>query len=109
MTSRVVVQMPLCTFQTIIETTDRGDGTVGIHIESDCSHVREFAKELTEATQDDYIKQVGSRIVQLAEENHLTATCLVPVAVFNACWVETGMISKSSARKYPTACVTFEV
>jgi hypothetical protein len=109
MTSKVIVQMPLCTNKTVIEATDRGNGIVDLRFESHCCHIKDFAKALTEASYDDYVQLVGSRVLRLAEENHLTATCLVPVAVFNACWVETGMISKSLARKEPNACIIFDV
>lgn len=82
---------------------------MALRIESNCKHVKEFAEALTEAGPDDYIALADSRILRLAEQNHLTPTCLVPVAVVNACWVETGMISKNLARKNSSACIVFEV
>ena len=49
----------------------------------------------------------GSQIMKMASESGLTPTCLVPVAVYNACWMEHGMISKNLAMKKRTICIEF--
>ena len=49
----------------------------------------------------------GSRILTEAEGGVLTPTCLVPIAVFNVCWVEAGMISKRLAIKEGQISIQF--
>jgi hypothetical protein len=41
-------------------------------------------------------------------EMPLTPTCLVPVAVMNACWLENGMISKNLAREMGKMEIIFD-
>lgn len=109
MTSKVVVEMPICPNRTVIETENGDEGCVKIHIKSTCSHVRDYAKVLTEADLMDLTNLTDSKIMKLAETSHITPTCLVPVAVYNACWVECGMISKNAAKRAPTSTISFEV
>lgn len=100
--------MRLCTHQTTIEAEDKGDGTVAVRIESDCKDVQHFAQLLTEVGPEDYTQIGGSKVWELAAQARLTPTCLIPTAVFNACWMETGMISKSLALKEKAICIHFQ-
>jgi hypothetical protein len=45
--------------------------------------------------------------MRMATESGLTPTCLVPVAVYNACWMEQGLISKNLAMQRPSICIEF--
>ncbi len=108
MTSRVRVDMSLCDFKTIIDADSQPDGTVKVKIRSECRDVREYGKALKSAGPEDYTSIKGSRIFDLAAESRLTPTCLVPTAVFNAIWLEVGMISKTLARKEKSICIHFE-
>jgi len=45
--------------------------------------------------------------MDLASEVGLTATCLIPVAIYNACWIEKGMISRRLALDKGHACIVF--
>lgn len=107
MTSKVKVDMTLCSHETTIESKDIGDGTVELKFESDCDDVKHYAKLLRSAAPEEYSKIKGSKIIELAEEAGMTPTCLVPVAVFNACWLETGMISKNLAKQMESLCIRF--
>ena len=49
----------------------------------------------------------GSLIMRMATETGLTPTCLVPVAVYNACWMEQGLISKNLAMQRRSICIEF--
>ena len=108
MTSKVRVDMSLCHFKTIIETEAQSDGTVSVKIRSECRDVREYAKALKSVNADDYTFIKGSKILDLAADSRLTPTCLVPTAVFNAIWLEVGMISRSLAMKEKHLCIHFE-
>jgi hypothetical protein len=83
-----------------------GDETL-ITITSDCKSVHGFADRLRKVSMSDLMDLEGSLIMKVASESGLTPTCLVPVAVYNACWMEHGMISKNLAMKKRTICIEF--
>ncbi|MGD1061126.1 MAG: hypothetical protein ABR879_06680 [Methanomassiliicoccales archaeon] len=107
MTSQVKVDTRLCSHETTIRATDKGDGTVGIEIESDCSSIQTYADKLKSADVRDLTEWSGSKVLELAGASGLTTTCPIPTAVFNCCWVEIGMISKSLARDRGPICIHF--
>lgn len=107
MTTKVRVEARICAHDTVIEVRDTGDGTMALHIESECKDVRHFAQLLPVISPDDYIQMSGSKIWEMAEKARLTTTCLIPVAVVNACWIEAGMISKRLALKEEAICIRF--
>jgi len=107
MPSSVKVAAPLCSHDTTIQATDRGDGSVGIRIESDCKSVQHYATLLQEANMKDITEWKDSKILDLADKAGLTTTCFVPTAVINCCWVEMGMISKRLAVQKSPICVNF--
>ncbi|HIH76260.1 MAG TPA: hypothetical protein HA343_02950 [Methanomassiliicoccales archaeon] len=99
MASRVKVVTPICSHETWVTAEMDGEDRLKVRIESDCSNVMNYAERLGRVTMDDINEQRGSRILTAAEDGILTPTCLVPIAVMNACWVEAGMISKRLAIK----------
>ncbi|MGD0057145.1 MAG: hypothetical protein ABSB83_04725 [Methanomassiliicoccales archaeon] len=107
MVSKVKVDMMLCSHETTIEAKDSGHGTVEVRFESSCKDVSHFARLLTSVSPDDYSKIIGSRILELAEKAGMTPTCLVPAAVFNVCWLETGMISKNLVKQKKSISIHF--
>ena len=107
MTSKVEVDARICAHKTIIEVTDKGGGTMAVHIRSECKDIRHFARLLPEVSPEDYTRWSGSRVWEMAEKAGLTTTCLIPVALINACWMEAGMISKRLALKEGAICVRF--
>ncbi len=107
MASRVKVVTPICSHETYVTAEMDGDDHVKVHIESDCSNVRTYAERLKRVSMEDLNEIRGSRIMEVAMDGVLTPTCLVPIAVFNACWVEAGMISKRLAVKEGSIAVHF--
>jgi hypothetical protein len=108
LTSKVRVDMPLCSHETLIEVEDSGDGTLQVRIETTCEDVARYAELIQELRLQDYSEFRGSKILEKAAEACLTPTCLVPSGVFNACWLETGMISRNLVKKLDTLCIRFE-
>lgn len=107
MTSKVEVEANICSHRTVIEVTDKENGNMAVRIDTDCSSVRAYAEMLPELLTSDYADWEGSRILDLAAKAGLTTTCLVPVALINACWVESGMMSKRLALKEGPLCIRF--
>ena len=107
MPSTVRVEVPLCSHDALIRATDQGDGSVKIEIDSDCKSVQHYATLLKDASMDDLTSWEGSKVLSLAGGAGLTTTCLVPTAVFNCCWVEMGLISKSLAKDKSPLCLHF--
>ncbi len=107
MASRVKVVTPICSHETWITAEMDGEDRLKVTIESDCSNVMNYAERLGTVTMEDINEQRGSRILTAAEDGILTPTCLVPIGVMNACWVEAGMISKRLATKEGSISVHF--
>ena len=108
MSSKVKVDMTLCSHETTIWTEGREDGSVEVSIESTCEEVRRYAGMLGLLSIEDYSELRNSIILEAAADACLTPTCLVPSGVYNACWAETGMISKNLARKVDPLCIRFQ-
>ena len=100
--------MPLCSHETSIEVEDQGDGNLQVKIETTCEDVARYAELIGELGIKDYSEFKDSKILEKAAEACLTPTCLVPSGVFNACWLETGMISRNLVKKLDTLCIRFE-
>ncbi|MGE4274515.1 MAG: hypothetical protein AB7E27_00455 [Candidatus Methanomethylophilaceae archaeon] len=95
----VLVRMRVCDKTHEIEVTQREDGLLDVHIESDCIKVQEYGRDMGPLSMDDLGCITQSRIMDPLLVEHLTPTCMAPVAVFNAAWLEAGMISRSFALK----------
>ncbi len=106
MTSSVRLDTRICSHETTVRATDKGDGTVDIEIISDCKSIQTYAGLLKSADTSD-LTEWKSKIIDLADKAGLTTTCLVPTAVFNCCWVEVGMMSKSLAKEKSPLCMHF--
>ncbi|HVO77414.1 MAG TPA: hypothetical protein VMS79_00945 [Methanomassiliicoccales archaeon] len=107
MTSSVRLDIKICSHETTVRATDKGDGSVGIEIVSDCKSVQTYAELLRSADTKDLTEWEGSKVLEMAGKAGLTTTCLVPTAVFNCCWVEVGMMSKSLAKEKSPLCIHF--
>ena len=99
MTSKVEVDAKICSHQTIIEVTDVGEGSMAVRIDSDCPNVQTYAEMVSRLDLNDYMDWTGSKIWDMADQAGLTTTCLTPFALVNACWVESGMMSKRLAMR----------
>ncbi len=100
------VDAPICDHQTIVTAERSGDETL-VTITSDCKSVHGFADRLRMVSMSDLMDLEGSMIMRMATETGLTPTCLVPVAVYNACWMEQGLISKNLAMQRRSICIEF--
>ena len=106
MVTRVKVDAPICDHQTEVIAYARSEG-VEVEIITDCSSVQLYASRLKGLTMDDIMDLKGSKIIDMASDAGLTATCLIPTAVYNACWVELGLISRRFALSRPNLCIQF--
>lgn len=95
MTSVVEVKMRTCSKQHRITVSMREDGDLDVDIQSDCKNIQEYAKKLKVISVGDAASFVGSKIVDPEIRGPLSAPCLVPSAVFDAAWMELGMLSKN--------------
>ena len=85
----------------------KDDGNLGVKIVSDCPHVREYAEKLTEISVDDVVSFAGSKVVDPDIRATLSVPCLTPIAVFEAAWLELGMLSKTLVNNVKENTVTF--
>ncbi len=108
MVSSVRVDMTICSHKTLIDATMEDDGAVKVRIRSTCKQIRNFGKRIEPLRQEDYLSLKDSVLMRLAHETNVTATCLVPTAVFNAVWLEAGLISKRYAQRAKSICISFE-
>ncbi|MDO5853235.1 MAG: hypothetical protein Q4Q62_04110 [Thermoplasmata archaeon] len=95
MTSTVTVNMRTCSHVHKVTVSMRDDGMMDVSIVSDCPNVQEYAKRLTEISMDDATDFCTSRINAPEVRHPLSATCLCPLGVMNAAWMECGMLSKT--------------
>ncbi|MCE5296763.1 MAG: hypothetical protein LLG16_06640 [Euryarchaeota archaeon] len=106
MVSKVKVNAPICDHETEIIARASGNDTL-VEIRSNCRSVQTYAERLNSVSMDDIMDTKGSKIIELAGEVGLTSTCLIPTAVYNACWIEQGMISKRLALAKERICIEF--
>ena len=99
MTSKVTVKMNTCNKIHRISVSMRDDGNLDVKIVSDCPNVQEYAKRLTEITMDDVTNFSESKVVDPVCRETLSVPCLVPIGVFDAAWMELGLLSKSLGKK----------
>jgi hypothetical protein len=98
MTSIVTVKMRTCSKTAKITAEMQSDGdTISIRIATDCEHLREYAKRMPQVTMADIVSFEGSAIENTKVRESVSPCCLVPAAVFNAAWMEAGMLSKHLA------------
>ncbi len=92
--------MKTCSKTTRVTAELQPDGdTIKIRIASDCPHVKEYAQLLGDTIHTaDAVEWRGSRIVDPDIRQPLSITCLLPNAIFNAAWIELGMLSKHLAQ-----------
>ena len=100
MTSTIKVKMNACERYAKVTVSLRDDGELDVAIESDCDVVRGYAERLGGRITDmDVYNFQQSKINDDTVRGNLTATCLVPNAIYNAAFLELGMMTKSLAKK----------
>ena len=99
MASTVDVDMQSCDRKARVTVSMREDGDLDVSIESDCDVVRGYGERLKKITAMDVYDFENSIINKNEIRGQLTTTCLVPIAVYNAAFLEMGMMTESLARK----------
>ena len=106
----VLVRMNFCNYVHKVDVNMNDEGTLDVHIESDCSHVMDFAEKLGGTiTMDDVTARQGSKLFDPEILAPLTMTCLAPNGVLDAAWLELGMLSKSQAKKVGGNDISYEL
>jgi len=92
--------MTACDRTATVTVSLREDGDLDVVIQSDCEVVMDYAKRLGgRITPMDVYGFQQSRINNDSVRGNLTATCLVPNAIYNAAFLELGMMTRSLAKK----------
>lgn len=85
------------------------DGTIRVKIVSDCPNVQAYAERLGNITVEDVTNYEGSKVVDSEVRATLSVPCLTPIAVFDAAWMELGLLSKNRAKDVGNNNVSFEM
>ena len=108
MPSTVRVCMRVCD-KTCRITAVHGEDAISIELESDCSKLQQFGAELAKGvSMDDILDIYSSRITSSEVRKNVCFECLAVPAVFNACWLEEGMISKGLAKRSGSNSIEFD-
>lgn len=94
MTSEIMIRMPICDKSVRVRVTARDDGDMDVEIESDCPSIDHYAESLGRITMDDITNFEDSRINKEDIRGNMSMICLTPIAVYQAAWMECGMMSK---------------
>ena len=96
MTTKVIADSSICGYKTLITVNKEGKVTK-INLASNCSYIKHYSKKLAEVEIKDLYSMADSKIMKAAAESSVSATCIVPTAIMNACWIENGLMSKNLA------------
>jgi hypothetical protein len=109
MSSTVNVNMRVCDKKCRITATHREDGGDDVVMESDCTKLQQMAEALNgSVSQNDILDVYSSKVMTPEVRANVCLECLAVPAIFNACWLEEGMISKNMARKCKFNSVDFD-
>lgn len=96
MSSTVDIKMSVCDKKVKVTATAKEDGTIDIDIESDCHYIQGYADSLRNITMDDILNFETSKINKEEVRGNMSMICLTPIAVYQAAWMECGMMSKKN-------------
>ena len=108
MSTTVIAKMNTCGKTNKVTAELQEDGTIKIDIESDCPNIQAYNENLVFITMDDAIDFNGSKINLPEIRGAMSAPCLTPNAVFDASWVELGMLSKNLIKSVERNTLEFE-
>lgn len=94
MSSTIDVNMSICDKRISVTATMNEDGTFDIDIQSDCDSLKHYAETLKNVTMDDITNFETSRINKEEVRGNMSMICMAPIAVYQAAWMECGMMSK---------------
>ncbi len=86
--------MSICDKKIRVTVSDNGDGTMSVDIESDCQAIEGFAQNLKTITMDDIVNFETSTINKEEVRGNMSMICVAPIMVYQAAWMECGMLSK---------------
>ncbi|MBP3385850.1 MAG: hypothetical protein J6K69_03230 [Candidatus Methanomethylophilaceae archaeon] len=107
MSSSIDVNMTVCDKKVKVTVTTKDDGTMDVEIDSDCHYLKHYAENLRNITQDDITNFETSRINKEDVRGNMSMICLAPIAVYQAAWMECGMMSKKNFQK--AGCITMDI
>jgi hypothetical protein len=107
MSTKVLVDNPICGFKTLITVVKEGPLTK-VKLTSGCAKINDYGNILAEVKNEDLYRAQGSKIFLKAQDARLTPTCVVPVALMNACWIENQLMSKNLALEKKEIKIIFE-
>lgn len=99
MPSTVTVNMRTCGKMHRITVSARDDGDYDVAFVTDCKDIRQYADRLKVISMTDATDAGSSRIFDPKVCESVSPSCLVPVGVMNAAWLEMGMMAKSLAHR----------
>ena len=110
MATTTIAQMNTCERTAKVTVSLRDDGDLDVKIESDCDVVMSYAERLGgRISEMDVYNFQQSKINSDEIRGNLTATCLVPNAIYNAAFMELGMLTKSLAKKVKQNTVVLDI
>ena len=108
MSTSVNVNMRVCDKTCRITATHR-EGGDDIVIVSNCDKLQQLGDALKDGvSSDDILDIYNGKIMTPEVRGNVCYECLAMPAVFNACWLEEGMISKGLAKRCGSNSVDFD-
>ncbi|MDR2865800.1 MAG: hypothetical protein LBV13_00105 [Methanomassiliicoccaceae archaeon] len=99
MTSIIKVKMNTCEKTHVITAEMNEEGSVDVHIDSDCEKIQDFGKKLKGLTVTDVTDFYKSKLNDPEIRGAIGFVCLVTNAVVHAVWMEYEMLSERHAKK----------
>lgn len=93
---KITVHSKLCDYEHSVLVAREGRELV-VTISSDCPHVQALNGLTVPMGDLGLIKD--NAILARAQDAGCSATCLVPCAIMNACWLEVGMMAESLCKR----------
>jgi hypothetical protein len=83
------------------------EGNFDVKIESDCPKVVLFGDNLKYVTMEDITDFDNTRLNKREIRGDMSMPCLAPIAVWDAAWLEAGMLSKSLVKRVKSNDIDF--
>ena len=99
--------MRTCSKTHKVTVTMNADGGFDLNIESDCYKVADFGKRLSTLTLEDITDFDNSRLNKREFRGDMSLPCLAPIAVLNAAWLESEMLSRSLVKRVKENSIDF--
>ena len=107
MTTKILADSAVCGYKNLITVSKEGKD-IKINLVSVCPRIKKYSKNLKDVTIEDLYSMENSKILKKSTESRVSPSCIVPVAIMNACWIESRMMSKNLALTKKELKITFE-